>query len=45
MLICFPGRDDADNFFAICVLLAINMHHKQYCFLHRTDGVPALLTV
>ena len=27
--ICFAGRDDADNFFAIWVLLTIRMHHER----------------
>src|SRR6266853_682963 len=43
MRICFPGRDDADNFFAIWVFLTIHMHHEQDSLADCADPVPTLL--
>ena len=43
--ICFPGRDDADDFFAIQVLLTTHMHHEEDSLSDCANPVPAALTV
>jgi hypothetical protein len=45
MRVCFPGRDDADDFFAIWVLLTIHMYNEQHGLPHGADPVPTLLAV
>src|SRR4051794_40281433 len=43
--ICFPCRDDADDFFAIWFLLTIYMRYKQHRLPHGADRMPTLFTV
>src|SRR5271165_6560150 len=44
-LISFPRRDDADDFFAIFLLLPIYMDYQQYRLLNGFDGMPPLFAV
>ncbi len=39
-LICLAGRDDADNFFAIWMLLKIHMDYQQDSLPYGADPVP-----
>src|SRR3954447_16894354 len=43
-LISFPGRDDADDFFAIA-RTPIHVHDQQRHFRAVPDGMPSLLAV
>src|SRR5580658_7821113 len=45
-LVCFPGRDAADDFFFVILSLpSIKMHNQQHCARNGSYGVPPLFAL